>query len=157
MRTGCQPPTRTSRRRAGVALGAALLFVLLAWSGPGLAAPRQTDPVTTPTTGVSITTTDDLLEGSTTVPPTTADPASTTQPSGGGSNTSAGDETRTVWLIVAALVLIAAALSYLTFRYWQRTAPSRPAPFDQDRADEPDPDLDPKPRPRPERRPSAAR
>jgi hypothetical protein len=133
-------------------VAAALFFLLVTWSAPGMAAPRQTDPVTTPTTGATITTTENLVEGSTTVPPTTADPASTTIPSKGGSSTSAGDETRTVWLIVAALVLIAIALAYLTFRYWQRTAPTRPTPFDQDRADDP-----PAPKPQPARRASAAR
>ena len=74
---------------------------------------------------------------STTVPPTTIDPSSTTGPGRRRQlDSPAGDETRTVWLIVLALVVVALVLAFLTFRYWQRTRPARPQPFDQDRADD---------------------
>ena len=112
---------------------AALLPLALLWavgSSAG-AVPRQDSSSTT------IDTTDDLLEGNTTVPQTTVDPSSTTVPGDSGSGSKAGDETRTVWLIVLALVLVAIALALVTYRYWKRTAPARPQPFDQDRADEP--------------------
>jgi hypothetical protein len=99
------------------------------------ASPRQADDSSTTTGDSTVSTTENLLEDSTTVPPTTADPASTTLPNSAGGGSSAGDDTRTVWLIVLALVLIALMLAFLTFRYWQRTRPIKPMPFDQDKAD----------------------
>ena len=70
------------------------------------------------------------------MPQTTVDPSSTTLPGDDDTDSPAGDETRTVWLIVLALVLVALVLAFLTYRYWQRTRPARPQPFDQDRADD---------------------
>ena len=63
-------------------------------------------------------------------------PSSTTVPGDADGDSPSGDETRTVWLIVLALVLVAVVLGVLTFRYWQRTRPGRPPPFDQDRVED---------------------
>ena len=115
-----------------VALPLAALWVLGASAS---AAPQQTDPSTS-TSQPTIDTTEDLLEGSTTVPQTTIDPSSTTLPGDDDTDSPAGDETRTVWLIVLALVVVAFVLAFLTYRYWLRTRPARLQPFDQDRVDD---------------------
>jgi hypothetical protein len=113
--------------------------VALALGTASSAAPRQ-DQSSTTTSAPTISTTDNLLESNTTVPPTTAEPPASTAPVA-NDGSPGGDETRTVWLIVAALVLIGLMLGFLTFRYWQRTAPGEAPPV---RPDEPPRDRPPR-------------
>lgn len=106
---------------------ALLLVVLLALgslsTGPAAARPRQ-DPAETTTTAASTTTATD----------------GEAEAEGAGSRRVA-DENRKIWLVVGGLVLVALALSLLTFRYWRHTRPvplsgSRPSDDDDVLADE---------------------
>lgn len=64
----------------------------------------------------------------TTVAPTEADGAA----EAAGSQRVA-DENRKIWLVVVGLVVVAVALSLLTFRYWRQTRPRAPVdPADAD-------------------------
>jgi len=101
----------------------ALGLPLAAAATPRAGAPRQTDPATT------VTTTENLLEGETTTASTA--PATTAVPrqSVADAQKQADADTRRVWTIVIALLVVAFLFFVLTIAYWRHTRPSRqPAP-----------------------------
>lgn len=124
-------PVTSVRGAAARLLVVALVTALVALgslSAPASARPRQ-DPTTT-------TVADDAA--STSAPATDLDAEAEQEESAGSRRVA--DENRRIWLVVAGLVVVALALSLLTFRYWRRT---RPVPLGVDV--EPEPEAEPEP------------
>jgi hypothetical protein len=129
-------------------VASAFALVMLLGAAPAAARPAQDPGVTTIPVDRSTTT----LPGSTTVAAVPAagsetepatEPTEPAEVAATGSNRVA-DENRKIWAVVAALVLVAIALSLLTIRYWRKTRPVSPdadADADAD-ADEPVAEVD---------------
>jgi hypothetical protein len=111
-------------------VASAFALVMLLGAAPAAARPAQDPGVTTIPVDGSTTT----LPGSTTVAAVPAagsetepatEPTEPAEVAATGSNRVA-DENRKIWAVVAALVLVAIALSLLTIRYWRKTRPVSP-------------------------------
>lgn len=123
--------TRRPRNNLFVSLAAALIGTLLAVAaiaglatGAAASGGQSPGPSTSPpaTTELSPTTAHDLGDGVTTVPPTTAAKSDSTLTKNATVRTTARDSKR-VWAVVAALVLVALALTVLTVLYVRHTRP----------------------------------
>lgn len=117
------------RWAACAALAAVLVLALAGPAATAGTAPAQSDPSGSgSSTSAPGTTTENVLEGQPTTPASTTTASTTAPANAGKAQTAANADSRKVWLIVAALVLVAVLLGVLTFLYWRHTRPPAHGP-----------------------------